>query len=105
MLGEITDDVKIIYQFARNWSANRTLSDSEKVIALRFGVLADALRDQLAAKLKAEFLHEHDECELIRGSSTHVHCSQCGNINLDPRHNYDDSAWRSEAERRLTKGD
>lgn len=93
-LGEITDEIREVWLLANTNDAG----------GYQFR-LADALRDQLAAKLKAEFLHEHDECELIRGSSTHVHCSQCGNINLDPRHNYDDSAWRSEAERRLTKGD
>lgn len=88
-LGDITDDIRTLYRNMRKWGDH-------------YIPIADALRDAHGAKLKAEFLHMHDECELVRNSSAITYCSQCGSINLDPRHKYDDPAWQEAAEKELT---
>lgn len=98
MLGEITEAIRFHYAWMRKLQSDIPTSQPRLP-----EVIADAPRDQLAAKLKAEFWGEHDETE--SAIEPYVYCQECGNTRqaqLDPRHKYDDPAWQAAADRELT---
>jgi len=74
-------------------------SAMQGVIAERSYILAHALRDERAGRLKAEWLNEHEEYVSTGFIS---HCSDCGmRSNWTPQHIWTFIDWQSLAHRQL----
>jgi len=83
----MTDDFEVTPDIRQAW--RDTVDNPDFTMA---DILANALRDCLAAKLKAEFRITHTEI--------HEPCRACERNEfgaIDPRHDYDWPAWQAAA--------
>jgi Arc/MetJ-type ribon-helix-helix transcriptional regulator len=82
---EITPDMQRDYAWARRLE--------KSIYSRHFNSMADALRDAVAAWLKAEWLQDHDD-----GSWSECNCSNGVNEEI---HQWTWDQWQAEANRRL----
>jgi len=82
---EITAQQKYAYQTGRGWHPDTVPH-----------VLGKALAAQFAARLKAEWLREHD-CRKVEDWGDNPSWTHCADL----RHDWTDADWLAEADRRL----